>query len=134
MAGIVLGLTAVLAIAAMFWMGRRLHQAVPEVAAIPAAVVPASELISVEPAPNHSARSRAASMLTRAAEPVPSMAAPGFALSGIVEGLGQPCAMINTAIVCLGERVAGSTLVEVGDRAVTLEQADGTQLTLRLPR
>lgn len=123
MAVLVLGLTGVLAVAAAFWMGRRLH---PSLAAASAA-----SLKPTTPSPSSNAAADVA--VVQLAAPLPM---PAFTLSGIVEGLGQPCAMINAAIVCLGERVAGSqaTLVAMGERAVTLEQPDGSSVTLKLPR
>lgn len=124
MAVLVLGLTGVLAIAAAFWMGRRLKPSV-------AATASSRPVEAMSPSPSSNAAAEIA--VAQLAAPLPM---PAFTLSGIVEGLGQPCAMINAAIVCLGERVAGSqaTLVAIGDRAVTLEQADGSGVTLKLPR
>ena len=58
----------------------------------------------------------------------------GLALSGIVEGGGEPYAVINGTIVGIGEQVGDATLLEIANGSVTLRRADGRELTLSVPR
>lgn len=57
-----------------------------------------------------------------------------LALSGVVEGVGEPYAVINGLIVGIGERVAGFELTAIANGSVTLRRSDGQELTLRVPR
>ena len=54
-------------------------------------------------------------------QPLPQ---PTFRLSGIVEGAGEPLAIINGTIVRVGEMVAGATLLEVGEDFARLRWRD----------
>jgi len=55
-------------------------------------------------------------------------------LSGVVEGLGEPYAVIDGMIVGLGEEVNGVTLAEITNGTVKLRRADGSVLTLSVRR
>ena len=55
-------------------------------------------------------------------------------LTGIVQGVGQPYAVINGAIVSEGERVGTAVLIEITKNAVRLRRDDGTDLVLTVPR
>lgn len=58
----------------------------------------------------------------------------GLLLSGIVEGNGAPYAMLNGAIVAVGESVQGWTLVEIGAGTARLRSRQGRDITLNVPR
>jgi hypothetical protein len=64
----------------------------------------------------------------------PASPNPGFVLTGIVEGRGEPYAIINGAIVRVGEQVQDTTLREIAHSSVTLQHPDGTLTTLRTAR
>lgn len=55
-----------------------------------------------------------------------------FVLNGVVEGAGEPYAMINGVIVAIGQRVKDFTLVSIGDGAATLRRDDGKETVLRV--
>jgi len=55
-------------------------------------------------------------------------------MSGIVEGLGKPYAVINGKIVTVGEQIEDATLLEIADGTVRLRRSDGQELALRVPR
>ena len=55
-------------------------------------------------------------------------------LSGVVEGLGQHYALINGAIVAVGEQIGGFTLLEATQGAARLRGADGSELRLHVPQ
>ena len=59
---------------------------------------------------------------------------PGLVLSGVVEGLGDPYAVINGLIVAVGERVGDATIEQIAKGSVTLRHDDGRQTILRVPR
>ena len=53
-------------------------------------------------------------------------------LSGIVEGVGDPYAVVNGTIVGIGERIGTFTLIAVHDGAAVLRRDDGTDTILRV--
>jgi len=55
-------------------------------------------------------------------------------MSGIVEGEGQPYAVINGVIVAVGERIGEFTLEGVANGAARLRRTDGSEVVLRVPR
>ncbi len=57
-----------------------------------------------------------------------------FVLSGVVEGAGEPYAVINGTILGVGEKIADATLIEIGDGAVRLRHIDGRETVLRAAR
>lgn len=57
-----------------------------------------------------------------------------FILTGVVEGTGEPYAMINGMIVAVGERVGDATLLEIANGKVRLRQANGEEYVLRVTR
>jgi len=129
----VLALTAALLIGGMVWLKRALGNAkVPMTAEAPrpAAVSPRSTeettSLAEEAAPPLPARAtKASTKASRKADPI---------LTGVVEGLGEPFAVINDAIVKIGEQVGEATLVEIGNSAVKLRRRDGTEIALSVPR
>ena len=67
--------------------------------------------------------------------PAPSANATAeFSLTGIVEGLGDPYAVINGSIVAKGETIGKATLLDIGKGTVTLRLADGKETVLRVSR
>lgn len=57
-----------------------------------------------------------------------------FALTGIVEGLGESYAVINGVVVRVGEQINRATVLDIADGTVTLRREDGTDVVLRVPR
>ena len=108
-AAAIAALTAVLTFWGAFWMARAIGRS-------PAASVPASPAAASsapEPAPTP--------------RPVPE-------LHGVVEGVGEPYAVINGAIVGVGDRIEDLTVRRVEDGTVTLRRDDGEELVLRVKR
>lgn len=58
----------------------------------------------------------------------------GFVLSGVVEGLGTPYAVINGMVLAVGEQIEGATVMRIADGTVRLRRGDGTEAVLRVPR
>lgn len=56
---------------------------------------------------------------------------PGFQLNGIVEGVGEPFAIINGHITRLGETIGGAILLTVDEGSATLRLEDNEELVLR---
>ena len=63
-----------------------------------------------------------------------SVAQGDLVLSGIVEGLGEPYAVINGMILVVGDQIGDETLLEIGNGMVRLRRADGSDTVLRAPR
>ena len=59
---------------------------------------------------------------------------PEFSLTGIVEGSGEPYAVINGSIVAEGEAVGTATLLEIGEGTVKLRLANRKEAVLRVSR
>ena len=57
-----------------------------------------------------------------------------FMLSGVVEGVGEPYAVINGTIVGVGDTISGATLLEIDKGSVTLRDPNGNTTVLRVPR
>ena len=125
----VLALTVALVIGGAFWMGRAIAPGSQNAAPPPASPVTAqprsaAPLVKVEP-PARAERPRTAKE---------SGAPLDLVLSGVVEGLGEPYAVINGLIVGIGERVADATLEEIANGSVTLRHDNGQKTILRVPR
>ena len=79
-----------------------------------------------------------ASPRTQPASTIPSVVSTNspyeFNLTGIVEGSGEPYAVINGSIVAAGETVGTATLVNIGQGTVTLRLANGKETVLRVSR
>ena len=108
-AAAIAALTAVLTFWGAFWMGRAIGRS-------PAASAPASPA-AASSAPEPALTPR----------PVPE-------LHGVVEGVGEPYAVINGAIVGVGDRIEDLTVRRVEDGTVTLRRDDGEELVLRVKR
>ena len=65
---------------------------------------------------------------------LPPVSQSRFILSGIVEGLGEPYAVINGMILTVGDQIADATLLEINKGMVRLRLGDGSETTLRVPR
>jgi hypothetical protein len=133
----VLALTAALVIGGAFWMGRTLATTTPHADRAPApasshaqapTVSDAKPPAPAEPQAEETARPRRAPAHAEAPDPS------GLVLSGIVEGLGDPYAVINGLIVGVGERVGDATLEQIAKGSVTLRHDDGRETVLRVPR
>jgi hypothetical protein len=118
----VLLLTIALLVGGAWWIGRTAetrqttlrHQTAPSLALSRAPRTPdprARRLPAATPAPEDS-----------------------LVLSGVVEGEGEPYAVINGAIVTVGERIGEFTLEEIANGAARLQRADGSEAVLRVPR
>ena len=114
----VLGLTAILLIGGMVWMFGHGTVNRPGVA---------------EP-PSPAAVDHEASPTSKPAAAVVADAHGELILSGVVEGLGEPYAVINGMIVGAGDRIANATLLEITSGVVKIRRDDGKELTLRVPR
>lgn len=57
-----------------------------------------------------------------------------FVISGLVVGGGEPYAVINGAIVAVGDQIGDFTLVEITNGAARLRRTDGSEVALRVPR
>jgi hypothetical protein len=51
-----------------------------------------------------------------------------------VEGEGESYAVINGAIVAVGDRLGEFTLIDITNGAARLRRADGAETVLRVPR
>jgi hypothetical protein len=125
----VLALTAALIFGGAVWMRRTLNSS-PSVAKAP-----------VSPATSEPSTAAPPEGATRAGPPAPSRAItasthelPEFHLTGVVEGLGEPYAVINGSIVGVGETVGKATLLDIAEGKVTLRLADGKDTVLRVER
>ncbi|MBI3324411.1 MAG: hypothetical protein HYZ92_03940 [Candidatus Omnitrophica bacterium] len=96
-------------------------QAVSLAAAAPAAANPVVEPAKPAPAPMP--------LIILRREP-PPLKPPELKLNGVVQGVGEPFAIINGAIVHLGESVAGATLLDVDENSARLRWKD-QELRLR---
>ena len=131
----VIGLTAVLVIAGAFWMGhaflavqlpiretRSAELVVPSKVVRPASVQQASPTLPP----------KAETPTTQPQQPVAPQEE--LALSGVVEGLGEPYAVINGLIVSVGDRIGQATVVGIAHGTVRLKRADGSETVLRTSR
>ena len=131
----VLALTVGLLAGGAFWLGHSVTnprpQARPGASQARASVVTASA--TPEPATpaeplDGSATVPAADSLTAQNPSDP------FILTGVVEGTGEPYAMINGVIVAVGEQIGDATLLEIAKGKVRLRQANGEERVLRVTR
>jgi len=95
----------------------------PHVVSLPAATSP-RRLPTTTPASADSSPPSSAQVGT-ASTPQPT--APPFILNGVVEGVGEPFAIINGSIVHLGERINGATLVAVGGNRARLRRENSSE-------
>ena len=119
----ILVLTAVFIAASTFWTVRTLHS--PPSPTPPAPISAVAEL--TPPAPAAAA----------APEPAPEPSAPvkePLTLTGIVEGEGKSYAVINGAVVGVGDQINGATLLNISSHIVRVREADGTETDLILPK
>ena len=141
---VVLALAAVFLAGSAWWLSRTLSKS----QAAPTPVVTPQPIMEV-PSPNPMASQIPEPPLV---SPVPSEPTPApvlevspaptehpqakaeILLTGIVEGSGEPYAVINGSIVGVGETVQGLTLLEIGNGSVKVRRPDGSDTTLSLPK
>ncbi|MBI4342512.1 MAG: hypothetical protein HY599_04005 [Candidatus Omnitrophica bacterium] len=129
---VVMALTVALIAGGAMWMIRMGDGSAPaSVQPPPPALQPAVETPMSEPA-RMSDVPTAAAPVERLAPPTPLAQQDELRLSGIVEGVGDPYAVINGGIVGLGERVGRFTLVAIHNGAAVLRRDDGTDTILRV--
>ena len=124
-------LSAVLVIGGAFWMGRVVGRPAPS-------GPEPTPLLSAAPAPVAAPfpKPRPFKEIPRLSIPwVKSAPAQGqYVLNGLIEGTGEPYAVINGMIFGVGERVGSATVVEIANGTVKLLQANGKETALRVPR
>jgi hypothetical protein len=123
-------LTVAMVVGGAVWFGQTLTR--PQAAPSTAARRPSAPTVP------RSAASPAPLEETAADADAPAIPAPSaeeaFTLTGVVEGVGEPYAVINGAIVAVGERVGHATLLAVANGAVQLRLDTGEERVLRVPR
>jgi len=115
----IIGLTVVLVVGGAFWMGHTITS--PQSTAGGSAATAPSALEKTAPAVPTPAHARSA-----------AHGEPEFVLSGVVEGVGNPYAVINGAIASIGDQVGKATLVAISGSTATLRLANGEQMVLRV--
>ena len=129
-AGAVIGLALLLLLGGVSWLKGSLPKPSTTPATAPAA----------PPPPAAATEPPAASEAVQAVVEPASSATAGvilkesFVLSGVVEGLGEPYAVINGMVVGVNEPIEGATVVRIAGGLVTVRRADGTETVLRVPR
>ena len=125
----VLALTVVLIVGGTLWMKRTMGTAQPRTAEPSPAISPSPTLPTQGTQPleltSQPPKTRAGTSPSNQNDLV---------LSGVVEGLGEPYAVINSMIVRVGEQINDATLISVMNGVVTLRRTDGTDVTLRVPQ
>ncbi len=136
----VLALTVIFIAGSAFWMGRTLTRPQP---APPAVVAPQQPTTAAGASP---ALQASTSAQTQDAPPVssdqPEKNQPKddqpkeeeLILTGIVEGGGEPYAVINGVIVGVGEQIKESTLLEIGKGKAKVRRPDGRETVLSIPK
>ena len=124
----VLGLTAALIAGGTMWIWRTFSGSTP--------VAKMLRNPGVTPEPSMAAMSGPAtpSKSTAPASSATASTHPEFHLTGVVEGFGEPYAVINGAIIGVGETVGTATLLGIAEGKVTLRLADGKETVLRVER
>ena len=122
-AGAIFSLTVALIVGGVWWLGHTFEHSKARVAS--QVTNPAREVISASEAPTLPASQSAEG-------PVVAQNQGSLVLSGIVEGSGEPYAMINGLIIRAGQQVGGVTILRIADGSVTVRQADGTETDLRV--
>ncbi len=113
----IVGLTAVLLLGGIIWLGRTRNgtASAPEPAPVAA---PAQQAATPQAAPT----------------PVQKPAWQEMVLSGIVVGVGEPYAVINGEIVGRGDRIGNATLLDIAQDSVTIQLPNGKETVLKIPR
>lgn len=149
-AAIILSSLAVLAGGA-WWLGHLSRPTSTASSTIPAPTLAAMPAIPRPPQPAPSARSQDVAPTTGQAQserpmsavehpPVPATIHPianlsdELVISGLVVGGGESYAVINGAIVAVGDQIGDFTLVEITNGAARLRRTDGSEVALRVPR
>lgn len=119
----VLALTAALIFGGAVWMWQTLNGN-------------QSSTVSDKPATSEPSDSNDANSddATQTAHTAAKKLAQEFNVTGIVEGSGDPYAMINGSIVAVGETIGSATLTGISEGTVTLQLADGKETVVRVQR
>jgi len=121
LAGVILALTVALLAVGISWMNATVGGRQPAATQRPVELeAPAPEPVSE--------RLPAAPRRARGGSPGED----GLQLTGIVEGSGEPLAMINGMVLGIGDRVEGATLLEIANGSVRLRRADGNETVLQV--
>ncbi|MBI2104887.1 MAG: hypothetical protein HYT90_04835 [Candidatus Omnitrophica bacterium] len=122
-------LSAVLVIGGAFWMGRAVGRPAPSAPEpTPLSSTTPTAVPFPKPAPLKELPRLSIPWVKRA--PLQEQ----YVLSGLIEGTGEPYAVINGMIFGVGERIGNATVVEIGNGAVKLLQPNGKETVLHLPR
>jgi len=125
----IIGLTAVLVIGGVFWIGRAVGTGPGGWNTVSIGTPPMFQ--RPDASSNEAPPKNALQPSRPASQNAPQ---PRVVLNGVVEGLGEPYAVINGAIVGLGESFEGATLVAIKSRSATLRGPDGRETLLELDR
>ena len=135
----ILAFTATLIAGGFFWMSRTPRQRSPAapaplIAATPAAAPAPAETRppAAEPAPQPIGDTLKAAVASLRLSAPPKQ--DDLQLTGIVEGIGEPYAVINGGIIAIGEKIGRFTLVNIHNGAAILRRDDGTDTILRVAR
>jgi len=127
-------LSGVLVISGAFWMGRVVGRPAPAEPVAPApkplaSVAPSSAAAPFpKPGPFKEIPRLSIPWVKSSVPPEP------YVLSGLIEGTGEPYAVINGMIFGVGEQIGKATVVEIANGAVKLLQPNGKETVLRVPR
>lgn len=125
----ILALTAALIFGGAVWMWQALNG---HLRATPESANPVStEEMAADPS---SSISSTADSEAQSAHSTSKELVPEFNVTGIVEGLGDPYAMINGSIVAVGGTIGRATLTGISEGTVTLQLADGKETVVRVQR
>lgn len=126
----VLCLTVVLLVGGTLWLRQTLSAlpTAPDAQVVPATLPPVPIPVQA-PAPVQKSV-----LVQKPAPPIPSQPTPTYVLTGVVQGRGQPYAVINGQIVAIGEMVGAARLLQITDAAVRLRTAEGEEFELYVPR
>ena len=134
----ILALTATLITGGAFWMTRAAHKTAggpaPTTATAPATPAPASTQSPSGPNTTSPIAATLKAVVAPLLPNAPSKKTDELQLTGIVEGIGEPYAVINGGIIAIGEPIGRFTLVAIRNGAATLRRDDGTETIVRVAR
>ena len=125
----VIGLTTVLVVGGAFWMGRALPPATATADSSSSAQQADEAASAMDPGSALAPASAAAFGTAKSARKSKETA---YVLSGVVEGVGDPYAVINGEIAGIGDRIGEATLVGIASSTATLRLANGQDLIVRV--
>lgn len=132
----VLCLTVVLLVGGTLWLRQTFSAppTAPAVQVVPATLPPATIPVQVAAPVRVPAPVQESALVQKPAPPIPAQPTPTYVLTGVVQGRGQPYAVINGQIVAVGELVGTARLLQITDAAVRLRTAEGEEFELHVPR